>query len=188
MTILLLILYALCTSCIVAKNVTIDDTYGDELTGVVPIYTPAQNWGDATCGGCLLKPDPSQAFDGTWHDSTFDAVWRPGTPTINMTFNGTASAIYVFCILGNLGPFNATTSMQLVFTLDGQPAGGFNYAPNNKSQEFMFNVPVYSNTSLAALPADTLHNLIIQSFMANLFDYAVYTWVACLFAFTEASD
>lgn len=69
------------------ENVTIDDAV---LTGaVVPQYLPsASSWKQGNdCSTCLAKPDPSQAYNGTWHDATF----QPGTTisqTIEFTFRG----------------------------------------------------------------------------------------------------
>ena len=53
------------------QNVTVDDSVS---TGaVVPAYLPVStNWAQGnTCSGCVAKPDPSEAYNGTWHDTTF---------------------------------------------------------------------------------------------------------------------
>lgn len=53
------------------QNVTVDDSAS---TGaVVPAYLPSpSDWNQGnTCSGCLAKPDPALAYDGTWHDTTF---------------------------------------------------------------------------------------------------------------------
>lgn len=69
------------------QNVTVDDAV---LTGaVVPQYLPsASSWNVGNnCSTCLAKPDPSQAYNGTWHDTTFS----PGTAvsqTVEFTFTG----------------------------------------------------------------------------------------------------
>ena len=48
-----------------ATNATIDDQYGDSLTGVLPSYYPnAWNQGNQ-CAGCFAKPSPVRAFDGS---------------------------------------------------------------------------------------------------------------------------
>lgn len=71
-------------------NVTIDDQYGDEMTGVVPWYLPLSNWTQgATCVGCFAKPDPNLALSGTWHDTTWHPNVDQGAPfSINIIFNG----------------------------------------------------------------------------------------------------
>ncbi|KAI0918148.1 hypothetical protein AcV5_002917 [Taiwanofungus camphoratus] len=131
--------------CAAAGNVTIDDTYGDEITGQQPIYTPSSDWDQ-------------------------------GIPTITLLFSGTA--IYIFCIVPMTSPFNSEveTGMQLIFTLDNQPAGQFVHDPDNSSVfDYAYNFPVYVNESLAIPLPGIQHNLTIQSFLVNLFDYAIYT-------------
>ena len=52
---------------------TIDDTYGDSLTGAKPDYSSGGNdcWFQGPgCTECVLQPDPSKAYNGTWHDTT----------------------------------------------------------------------------------------------------------------------
>lgn len=56
-------------------NVTIDDTLGDLTTGINFTYNPPSAWAyGPTCTGCTAHPDPAQAFDGTWHDATYNPV------------------------------------------------------------------------------------------------------------------
>lgn len=56
------------------QNVTVDDAV---VTGAVSLpileYLPSpSNWNQGNiCSVCLVKPDPSLAYNGTWHDSTF---------------------------------------------------------------------------------------------------------------------
>lgn len=57
-------------SLAILKNVTVDDTKGDELSGTMPTYLPTGDWSTGGCKGCLAKPNASLAFDGTWHDAT----------------------------------------------------------------------------------------------------------------------
>ncbi|KAI0925162.1 hypothetical protein AcW2_005843 [Taiwanofungus camphoratus] len=163
--------------CCAAGNVTIDDTYGDEITGQQPIYTPSSDWDQGEiCTGCALHPNPLNAFYHTWHDSTYAPTLRPGIPTITLLFSGTA--IYIFCIVPTTSPFNSEveTGMQLIFTLDNQPAGQFVHDPDNSSVfDYAYNFPVYVNESLAIPLPGIQHNLTIQSFLVNLFDYAIYT-------------
>ncbi|KAI0942227.1 hypothetical protein AcW1_002910 [Taiwanofungus camphoratus] len=160
--------------CAAARNVTIDDANGDEITGQPPIYIAGTQ--GANCTVCALRPNSSEAFDHTWHDSTYAPTLRPGPiPTITLLFKGTA--IYVFSIVPTTSPPNSdiVTGMQLIFTLDDQPAGQFAHEPDNGSTiNFAYSFPVYVNESLATLPS-VQHNLTIQSLMVNLFDYAIYT-------------
>jgi hypothetical protein len=59
-----------------STNFTIDDTYGDARTGVIPTYEPGNDtapYGDAwtaNCEGCRVVPNPKEVFNGTWHHAT----------------------------------------------------------------------------------------------------------------------
>lgn len=70
-------------------NRTIDDTYGDSVTGALPTYTPPVDWtAGQNCSDCLVAPrDLSQVLNGTWHDTsqfyTSDTEHR-----ITVTFSG----------------------------------------------------------------------------------------------------
>lgn len=72
-------------------NVTIDDEAGDEMTGDKPTYTPSGSSGNweqgATCSKCVAKPDPSEAFGGTWHDTTHNPR-DPFQRAIEISFTG----------------------------------------------------------------------------------------------------
>lgn len=50
-------------------NRTIDDTYGDSVTGLQVVYSEVWNIGQL-CPGCGVQPNASEVFDGTWHDTT----------------------------------------------------------------------------------------------------------------------
>lgn len=81
-------------SCVLGAsvNITVDDQKGDSKTGDAPSYAPSNIWNlGPQCTGCFVQPDPSKAFDNTWHDSTN----APGdTPyTITYTFAGNILSI-----------------------------------------------------------------------------------------------
>lgn len=69
-------------------NRTIDDQFGDSVTGLVPTYSPASAWSQgANCTGCGVQLDALNTYDGSWHDSTHtpgDAEPR----VVDITFNG----------------------------------------------------------------------------------------------------
>jgi hypothetical protein len=47
-----------------AINRTIDDQFGDSVTGAVPIYSPGNVWTQGNvCTGCVAQPDYEQTFD-----------------------------------------------------------------------------------------------------------------------------
>lgn len=71
-------------------NVTVDDQLGDSNTGAIPIYDPPENWNEGPlCTICSARLDPSQTFEGTWHDRTFTLGEQPSV--ITYKFNGQSS-------------------------------------------------------------------------------------------------
>lgn len=75
----------------------IDDTYGDLVTGAQPSYSSGSLdcWDKGPgCSACTLQPQASQAYNGTWHDTTSDicnnSVSNNGTAghSVTFTFNG----------------------------------------------------------------------------------------------------
>lgn len=70
-------------------NVTIDDTYGDSVTGLQPIYSPSvtDNTWTASCTNCFVVPNPTFAYDGTWHHATDGHAGITGL-TVTFSFNG----------------------------------------------------------------------------------------------------
>ena len=155
-------------------NRTIDDEKGDSVSGLKPEYSPPGSWQQgSTCTACFVHLDPSQAFDSSWHDSTF----HPNTqvpPTITLRFNGTA--VYVYNALANSVPL-ADTLTNLTFTLDGATVGTFVHEPTS-STLFDYNILVFKDQSLKNME----HELVIQATgdtraALTLFDYVVYTFV-----------
>ncbi|KAJ7144948.1 hypothetical protein C8R43DRAFT_891036, partial [Mycena crocata] len=154
-------------------NRTIDDQFGDSISGVRPTYSPASSWSpNSSCNGCLLHPDPALAFNHTWHDSS----QFPGTSPVSLTLEFVGTAVYVYCIVPPITA-NVVTSYNLNFTLDGESRGKLSHTPTSNT-EFVYN---YSVLSLESLPNQT-HTLLISTDdsdngSAFLFDYAVYTCV-----------
>ncbi|KAI5117134.1 hypothetical protein M0805_008253 [Coniferiporia weirii] len=158
----------------VLVNRTVDDQFGDSVTGVPPTYEgPSMDgWTQgSTCGTCKAQPDPYLAFQGTWHDST----WGPGDRSENMVnvfFNG--SAVYVFIILANNVP-NVTSLTSLSFSLDGEVVGTFVHSPTSSETDYEYNVAAYTNENLG----NTLHKLTMQTTgdvpILFLFDYLIYS-------------
>lgn len=53
------------------QNKTVDDAYTGGNEGISLIYLPDGVWSQGNvCTGCTAHPDPSQTFNGTWHDTT----------------------------------------------------------------------------------------------------------------------
>lgn len=173
---LLLLSLSLATARLV--NRTIDDQNGDSVSGAKPTYAPsidpASNWTQgADCTSCFLLPnkviDVSQAFDGTWHDSTY----HPGDPdhTIDAAFTGTA--VYVFFIVPNFVQ-STTTLVNVTFSIDGSLYGLYEHIPDTSST-VLYNQLVFSTTDLV----NTDHNIEIRASGSNasliLFDNTIYT-------------
>ncbi|KAG6915336.1 hypothetical protein DXG01_012108 [Tephrocybe rancida] len=157
----------------VATNRTIDDTYGDSVTGSQPIYLPVGNWDDASCSPshCTVLPPSGQAFDHSYHAATY--LVNGGPRTAQLSFRGTA--IYVFFILANNVP-NAGTETFCNFILDGQNSGPTVHHAPTSSTNYQYNALVFSKTNLANID----HTLLISADSFDTlsyvnFDYAIYT-------------
>ncbi|KAI0714741.1 hypothetical protein C8Q76DRAFT_727913 [Earliella scabrosa] len=156
-------------------NRTIDDFYGDSVTGLRPTYSPANQWisGDQ-CRGCDATPliNGTAAFNRTWHDSTYhtDQLARD----IMLRFTGTA--VYVYHIILNKGNNPLTTTLtNLSFYMDDVYVGNYTHQPED-NHDVLYNVSVYVNTTLINKP----HVLHIRADGPQasliLFDYAEYTF------------
>lgn len=70
------------------KNIIVDDTYGDPVTGQLVTYAP-DDWNvGQDCAGCTAHPDASQLFDNTWHDNSFFPQDNVSLSTASIMFNG----------------------------------------------------------------------------------------------------
>lgn len=72
----------------VPNNRTIDDTFGDFVTGQKVVYTPSTplTWKTQDCTDCLLNPEVNNAHNGTYTAATcYPAL---GSMSINLTFTG----------------------------------------------------------------------------------------------------
>ncbi|KAJ7777613.1 hypothetical protein DFH07DRAFT_766363 [Mycena maculata] len=144
----------------VLTNTTIDDTnlqywsYGTESQGkwtAVTAQTP--------CSGCSAQPDPSQAYDQSWHDG-----YRT---TGAFTFQ-----VYIYGIDWQ-DDSNVTFSME---NPPNAPITGFHYHSDPGS--YAYNVLFFSATGLDPTVSHTVNWLNTPTFLDNgsmLFDYAVVT-------------
>ncbi|THH12833.1 hypothetical protein EW146_g7324 [Bondarzewia mesenterica] len=129
-------------------NVTVDDSGTDSATGAPVIqYSPSTSWKDgSTCTDCTARPDPTRAFNGTWHDSTYD----PSNSSLNRTtsayFPFTGTAIYVYCIVAHTSS-SPDGNMALQFYIDGDFVDEFQLQPDGRST-YDYNYVVYANASL----------------------------------------
>ncbi|KZT68205.1 hypothetical protein DAEQUDRAFT_712398 [Daedalea quercina L-15889] len=166
-----LLLLIVCRLTLAAvTNRTIDDEYGDSVTGRRPIYDGPWNYGPA-CPGCFVQPSPKDVFMSSWHDTTTSL--QNDHQTISLLFNGTA--VWVYCVVPNYVQ-SATTFVNISFNLDGAPVGTYMHQPDESSDVYSYNVTVYSNTDLA----NTQHTLVMWAVQGSgpsllLFDWAEYT-------------
>ena len=68
-------------------NRTIDDYFGDSVTGRKVDYSGYWNVGQ-TCFGCAIHPDANQAYAGTWHDVTSNYPNTSIADYVTIQFNG----------------------------------------------------------------------------------------------------
>ncbi|EPT06109.1 hypothetical protein FOMPIDRAFT_1109836 [Fomitopsis schrenkii] len=153
-----------------ATIVTIDDEYGDSLTGALPVYEGAWKFGP-DCSDCLLQPSPADAYRSGWHDTTTSTQYAQ--QTVTLTFNGTAISVY--CIVPNYSA-SANTFVNISFSLDGNPATTYDSNSTDTVPAFRYNVTVYSVAGLASGE----HTLVMAplqdpSSSVVLFDWAEYT-------------
>ncbi|KAJ7463782.1 hypothetical protein FB451DRAFT_1043042 [Mycena latifolia] len=150
------------------SNRTIDDFYGDEITGSHPIYEPLNAWNtDGNCTGCFAKADPSMTFQRSWHDSVSASL-----PPSSVEIHFTGSTIYLFCVVTNTVP-DTNTLTNLTFSLDGTLLpGGYTRIPDNSS-DILYNVSVLAAQGLT----NASHILVARTASQSLFlfDYAIYT-------------
>ncbi|TBU62454.1 hypothetical protein BD310DRAFT_918439 [Dichomitus squalens] len=121
-------------------------------------YTTPQSWSQgAGCTSCWIHPDPSEAFDGTWHDTshfTTDTDER----FITVQFTGTAVSVYNI-VANTAAQPNTVTAVNLWFEIDGERVGsGYQHDPSS-STDIEYNVLVFSQDGLSNSP----HLLVIHA-------------------------
>lgn len=99
-TLFFAVLHPASTAYAALVNVTIDDTNGDSVTGLLPSYVASEDdWNrQSGCSGCWSHLDTSSVFDGTWHSATFDAG-HATAKAVNISFTGNLSAVDFLCLL-----------------------------------------------------------------------------------------
>lgn len=156
---------------VLGVNRTIDDKYGDSVTGRVPEYLPSSWQSGDTCSGCHVQLDHSQCHNGTWRDKTFNTGDEP--TFVRVQFNGTA--VYVYHILAPQIP-GSDTRTNLSFTLDGVPdPTSYLWNPTASDPGYRYNELVYANTNLINAQ-HTLEIHLVGAVSLALFDYIVYNF------------
>ncbi|KAI0659553.1 hypothetical protein C8Q70DRAFT_1053906 [Cubamyces menziesii] len=159
-------------------NRTIDDQYGDSVTGALPLFFPTTGvWNiGQTCTGCAIHAgnpiDPAHVFDGTWHDTS------GGGPDRIVQVSFTGHAVYVYHIVLNILVAGASTvTTNLSFYIDSNYVGNYTHIPTSRSSAspVSYQMLVYSNNSMV----QGEHTLEIVSLGSSkalvLFDYITYT-------------
>ncbi|KAF8987749.1 hypothetical protein BDQ17DRAFT_1199528, partial [Cyathus striatus] len=178
----LLLLSFITTGGAVLVNVTVDDSLPDPLTGRLINYLPTTSWSDGVvCTDCTATVDGGSMFDRTWHDGTYFPANSnlPPTGPLNFTFSFNGTAIYVFCAIA-LSTTSPDGYSNMTFYIDNELVGQFERVPPGTQGAYLYNVSVYSNTSL---PAGE-HTFMLQNGQfgnggnksLTLFDYLVYSY------------
>ncbi|THH08372.1 hypothetical protein EW145_g2751 [Phellinidium pouzarii] len=165
-------------------NYTIDDTFGDEKTGLKPVYDstwtsssqcyPVASANQQACGFLI---DSTAASNNTWHANL-------NSGSMSLTFSG--SAVYAYFIIPTVLMDASDTLPTQVGTHISFILDGYHVQKAVRVDSFGtvgYNVPVYANVSLSA----GLHNLTIQNvgtiddssdFLTSVavFDYAIYSF------------
>ncbi|GJE89322.1 hypothetical protein PsYK624_054210 [Phanerochaete sordida] len=151
-------------------NVTVDDQNLDPVTEESISYEGPWDR-QPGCLECTAKPDPLRAYDGTWHDASFDVNSSSQLIVPNATFSFIGTAIYVFGMVDN------SYGIELVFYLDDKPSGSYTRPPST-DQAFTFSQTYFWAEGLP----HTTHVLKMQNGRPEtaqqsvvLFDYLVYT-------------
>ncbi|EJD00599.1 uncharacterized protein FOMMEDRAFT_159347 [Fomitiporia mediterranea MF3/22] len=169
------------SSCAGVINVTIDDEFGDPMTGEQISYYPSTFWQQgADCGACTAQPTSTkEVYMGTWHDTMFYPA-SANVPNSNQgqilgaSVNFTGTAVFVKCILtGSSRRPNGNTD--LTFYLDNEETSTFRQTPNGDTT-YEYNQTVFSATGLS----DAEHNIRLETGHAGqqalvLLDSIIYT-------------
>ncbi|KAJ6502208.1 hypothetical protein C8R45DRAFT_612330 [Mycena sanguinolenta] len=144
-------------------NTTVDDSSSSfTFTGTWNVITPS-----SPCTGCFLQPDPSQVYNGTWHDGNIEDGASAGT---SGSFTFTGSAVYIF------GIDQAVSQPDIAFTL-----GSIQHVHHyTGSEAYVYNALFFS---AIGLPSDQTHtvNWVFNvadtgaPLQVGLFDYAIVT-------------
>ncbi|KAJ7745276.1 hypothetical protein B0H16DRAFT_1462790 [Mycena metata] len=178
----------LCLHSALAALVTtiLDDAFaGDSQSSIT--YSPSNVWvlGSSTNHG-RIAPDPSQAFDSTWHDATDDTTANhDGTTPLFMEVNFQGTGIDIRCMIANnladpsIPPFTGTKA-NYSFFVDNVPQNkDFLHEAGTTGDAFLYNTSVFATSGLSAAP-HTLKLLLnggpeVNGSVLLLFDYAIVT-------------
>ncbi|KAI0760664.1 hypothetical protein C8Q74DRAFT_246112 [Fomes fomentarius] len=140
----------------ISVNRTIDDTYGDSVTGWLPHFMPNSWVKGAPCSDC--------------HNGTVsEIIYYDGSDDgRNITMQFTGTSVYVYHIL-------IQSLTNLSFTLDEASAGSYLWVPTASAHDPQYNVPVYVNEGLENREHTLVTHLVGPASIGR-FDYVVYTF------------
>ncbi|KAJ7039322.1 hypothetical protein C8F04DRAFT_950048 [Mycena alexandri] len=185
----LFLLFLSLPAAIAALVTTIlDDAFaGDSQSSIT--YSPSNVWvvGSSTNHG-RISPDPTQAFDSTWHDATDDTTPNhDGTTPLFMEVNFQGTGIDIRCIIANnladpSIPSFTGTKANYSFFMDNVPQNkDFLHEAGTTGDAFLYNTSVFATNGLSAA-SHTLKLLLnggpeVDGSVLLLFDYAIVTYV-----------
>lgn len=141
---------------VMSVNISVDDAS--------PMWTYTGLWRARgpgfPCSACVQNPDPSQAFDNTWHDTSAISA------TASITFNGISVSVYAIL------PVNTSFAIidQYGFSLNGVASTPFNI---NATGNYIYNTRIFSASSLDPGSSTTL-SIAMTGQSTILLDYLVY--------------
>ncbi|CAA7270983.1 unnamed protein product [Cyclocybe aegerita] len=159
----------------VVLNRTIDDGYGDPVTGKMPIYFPPSKpespWNNQTCGGCAIQPNLNMTHRRTYTAATY----HPFLQNMSITLDFTGIAVWVFFINANNAGIAVTTMTLANFTLDDQPPHLFQHVPDMTRTDNDFDAVAYQQDGLTNTPHRLLISTTGDSDAYVNFDFAIYS-------------
>ncbi|KLO13088.1 hypothetical protein SCHPADRAFT_940660 [Schizopora paradoxa] len=138
------------------QNISVDDSLPDPLSGFQIIYglanktiTSGTGWNTQDCVGCLAKPDPSQAFNGTWHDAS-SHVSQEYLSQASFFFVGSAIYAKGIVVSTNQETTGSLNNSRMSFQIDGQDVGSYNHtAAVDSKTTYLYNVTLFAKEDLS---------------------------------------
>jgi hypothetical protein len=138
-----------------ARNVSIDDTFGDPETGALPIFLPELHaWDTAICSYCYILPEKTKIWRETWTAGTYDSA-RFDEISIEFSFTGACFMPYPLSVIPipmffkgvqfwvYLVPGGGSGNLRYYVTIDDGPRQEYTwmYEPPDVAS---YSVPVFS--------------------------------------------
>ena len=150
---------------VLAVNVTIDDA--NRLWSYITAADLGGhlNWNAISpslpCSTCLIVLDPTQVYNGTWHDASCSGC------SASISFSGTSGTLYGI-IPESIAP-DYTLPNNYSFVLNGKDSG---FTLFDRGVDYIYHSPLFSFASLDPLTTSTLT---VYSWAGSLLlDYLVY--------------